>query len=204
MIWTLYSFLERLLPPSHFTEETEPSGGRATLHAQRVHVSCTASLWYNPSLVHCPGDTAWVTYLGCLSVSKQNHRDQDLCVLNAVGPVVGGVSLLMITVWPIPQSLEWCPTGCILRSGFSVHICLLAYWAVRRKIAKFVQVAIIVNNKSKLKHSLLAQIWADRKHEDMLAHCCRLARLIKANQRKNSSFHPLKLVYFVWWELAIL
>lgn len=56
---------------------------------QCAPVSCTASFWDNPSLNYSPGDTVWVTYLSCLSVSKQHNRDQDWCVLNAVGPVVG-------------------------------------------------------------------------------------------------------------------
>lgn len=46
----------------------------------------------------------------------------------------------------------------------------IACWPIELlggKIAKFVQVTIIVNNKFKLKHSLLAQIWADWKYGDM-------------------------------------
>lgn len=41
------------------------------------------------------------------------------------------------------------------------------------------QVTIIVNNKFKLKHSLLAQIWADWKYEDMFLTAVDLLALLK-------------------------
>lgn len=71
-------------------------------------------------------------YLSCLSVSKQNNRDQDLCMLDAVGPVVGGD--ILVDVHYVTDTTEFRVASNRMHAhyGFSlvqlkVRICLLAY-----------------------------------------------------------------------------